>query len=156
MAVSNMPPFQGKDCRLESFCVCCLEPITIVSNTFEVQRVSSPDVRLHISTSPWDWVNVDMERMCDSMNFVLGPDHAERYERMTATRGILATLDQGAEFSRSVGEVRMRLPLAGRRDGSRRGHRAVPPLRRRRRPWGREQALRNRSASGDQGAECVR
>jgi hypothetical protein len=107
MAVSNMPPFQGKDCRLESYCVCCLEPITIVSNTFQVQSSSSPDIRLHISTSPWDWVNVDMERMCDSMNFVLGPDHAERYERMTATRGILATLDQGAQFSRSVGEVRM-------------------------------------------------
>jgi len=28
-----------------------------------------------------------MERMCDSMNFVIDADHADRYERMTATRG---------------------------------------------------------------------
>src|SRR6266480_7929254 len=38
MAVSNMPPFQGKECRLESYCACCLQPITIISNTFEVRH----------------------------------------------------------------------------------------------------------------------
>lgn len=107
MAVSNMPPFQGKDCRLEAFCACCLEPITIVSNTMHITRVSSPDVRVHINTSPWDWINVDMERMCDSMNFVLDDEHADRYERQTATRGIRCTLAQATEFSRSVGTARM-------------------------------------------------
>jgi hypothetical protein len=107
MAVSNMPPFQGKDCRLESYCVCCLEPITLVSNSFQFTSRSAPDVRMHINTSPWDWVNTNMERMCDSMNFVLDPDHAERYERQTASRGVLVTLEQGVKFTKSVGDVRM-------------------------------------------------
>ena len=48
-----------------------------------------------------------MERMCDSMNFVIDADHADRYERMTATRGIRATLDQAREFVRGTAQQRM-------------------------------------------------
>jgi hypothetical protein len=107
MAVSNMPPFQGKDCRLESFCPCCLQPITIISNTFEVRRVEPAGVLWHVTTSPWDWNNTDMERMCDSMNFVIDEDHATRYEHMTATRGIRATLEQAKEFVRGTAQQRM-------------------------------------------------
>ena len=48
-----------------------------------------------------------MERMCDSMNFVIDADHADRYERVTATRGIRATLDQAREFVRGTAQQRM-------------------------------------------------
>jgi hypothetical protein len=48
-----------------------------------------------------------MERMCDSMNFVIDADHAARYEHMTATRGIKATLTQAKEFVRGTAEQRM-------------------------------------------------
>jgi hypothetical protein len=107
IAVSNMPPFQGKDCRLESYCACCFAPITLHSTSFQLTSVQPEGILLHVSSSPWDWINQNMERMCDSMNFVLDADHAERYERMTATRGIRATLDQARVFVGSVGNVRM-------------------------------------------------
>jgi hypothetical protein len=107
IAFSHMPPFEGKDVRIESFCACCLEPVTLVSKSFELQSVEPEGVMLHISTSPFDWNNLDMRRMCDSMNFVHGPDHAQRYERQTATRGVLMTLDQAKLFVSNVANERM-------------------------------------------------
>jgi hypothetical protein len=53
---------------------------------------------MHISASPHDWNNVSMVTMCDAMNFVLGPDHAERYERQISRRGVLLDLDQVKKF----------------------------------------------------------
>lgn len=29
-AISRMPPFEDKELRLESYCACCLEPLTVV------------------------------------------------------------------------------------------------------------------------------
>jgi alkylmercury lyase-like protein len=107
MAVSNMPPFKDKTLRLESYCVCCLAPITIESRNFELLSVEPAGVLEHINVSPWDWINVNMERMCDAMNFVLDAEHAARYERQTASRGILVPLPTAKEFVRSVAEVRM-------------------------------------------------
>ena len=98
IAMSHMPGFEDKLLRLESWCACCMEPITITSKNFEVQSTSHDGIHMHISMSPHDWNAVDMVKMCDSMNFVLGPDHAERYERQVCRRGVLVDLDQVKKF----------------------------------------------------------
>ena len=106
VAFSNMPPFAGRTVRLESYCMCCLAPIGFTAVDGEVvERPAS--ILVHVSTSPVDWFNHDLMIQCDSMNFVIDADHAERYERMTATRGIRADLDQARAFVGSVGNVRM-------------------------------------------------
>jgi hypothetical protein len=107
VAFSHMPPFKDKTIRLESHCACCFTPITLISKNFEMQSVTPPGIFLHISLSPYDWNNVDMGRMCDSMNYVLDADHAERYERQTATRGILVSLEQAKMFVQNVANERM-------------------------------------------------
>lgn len=107
VAFSHMPPFRDKTIRLESHCACCFTPITLISKNFEMQSVTPPGIYLHISLSPYDWNNVDMTRMCDSMNYVLDADHAARYERQTATRGVLVNLDQAKMFVQNVANERM-------------------------------------------------
>lgn len=107
MAVSNMPPFQGKECRLESFCACCLEPITIVDRSFEMLSCDPGGVLWHVSKNPWDWGNVDMGSMCDSMNFVLNEEHAERYERQIGARGVFCSIAAGKEFVSYTAKTRM-------------------------------------------------
>lgn len=97
-AMSNMPAFAGQELRLEGWCACCMEPITIRSKDFEITSTSHDGILMHISASPHDWNNVSMVTMCDAMNFVLGPDHAERYERQISRRGVLLDLDQVKKF----------------------------------------------------------
>lgn len=107
IAFSHMPPFKDKEVRLEGFCACCLEPITMVSKNFELQSVSPEGIFLHISSSPYDWNNFTMELMCDSMNFVIDAEHADRYERQVARRGVLVNLDQAKQFVKFVADQRM-------------------------------------------------
>ena len=108
VAMSKMPPFEDKDVRLEGHCACCLEPITIVSRNMEVQSADPESVLMHISTSPHDWNSITMEKMCDSMNFVMDADHAERYERQVCRRGVLLDLDQTTQFVSYTAGQRMR------------------------------------------------
>jgi hypothetical protein len=107
VAFSHMPPFRDKTVRLESHCACCLAPVTLISKNFELQSVTPPGVMLHISLSPYEWNNVDMRRMCDSMNYVIDDEHADRYERQTSTRGIRVNLDQAKMFVQGVANERM-------------------------------------------------
>jgi hypothetical protein len=107
VAFSHMPPFKDKEVRLESHCACCMQPITLVSKNFELQSVGPPGVFLHISLSPYDWNNVGMIRMCDSMNYVIDAEHAERYERQISGRGVLVNLDQAKMFVQNVANERM-------------------------------------------------
>lgn len=105
VAISKMPPFQGKELTLRSYCACCL---TAIDLTAIDGRVTAPDgVLVHISTTPWDWNNDDIVHQCDSMNFVLDDAHAERYERTTSRRGALLTIDQTAAFVKATGDARM-------------------------------------------------
>jgi hypothetical protein len=83
-----------------------LTPITLVSKNFELQSVT-PAAYLHISLSPYDWNNVSMVRMCDSMNYVIDAEHAERYERQISARGVLVNLDQAKMFVSGVANERM-------------------------------------------------
>jgi hypothetical protein len=107
IAISHMPPFEDRDVRLESYCICCLEPITITSKSFEVQSANPESVLMHVSTSPYDWNNVDMVTMCDSMNFVIDAEHADRFERQSSRRGVLCDLDQTKKFVTYTANQRM-------------------------------------------------
>ncbi len=107
IAFSHMPPFKDKEVRLEGFCACCLEPITMVSKNFELQSCSPEGIFLHISSSPHDWNNYTMELMCDSMNFVIDAEHADRYERQVCRRGVLVNLTQAKQFVKYVADQRM-------------------------------------------------
>lgn len=110
VAVSQMPPFEGRDLRLESYCSCCLQAITIVARDGEWTSVTPAGALLHISLSPWDWGNVDIQAQCDAMNFVLDAAHAERYERTVSRRGALLTFEQARVLTDSTAQQRMRDP----------------------------------------------
>jgi hypothetical protein len=108
VAISKMPPFAGKELTLRSYCACCLGAIEL---TAVDGVVTAPEgVLVHVSTSPWDWNNDDIVHQCDSMNYVLGPEHAERYERIVSRRGVLLTIDQTAMFVKATGDSRMHDP----------------------------------------------
>lgn len=105
VAISKMPPFAGKDLTLRSYCACCLQGIDL---TAKDGVVTAPEgVLVHISTSPWDWNNDDIVHQCDSMNYVLGPEHAERFERIVSRRGVLLTIEQTTAFVKATGDARM-------------------------------------------------
>jgi len=105
VAISKMPPFQGRELALRSYCACCLEPIDLTARD---GVVGAPDgVLVHISTTPWDWNNDDIVHQCDSMNYVLDGAHADRFERTTSRRGVLLTIEQTAQFVKATGDARM-------------------------------------------------
>jgi hypothetical protein len=105
VAISKMPPFAGKELTLKSYCACCLAPIDLTATD---GVVTAPEgVAVHVSTSPWDWNNDDIIHQCDSMNYVLDPAHADRYERIVSRRGVLLTIEQTAMFVKATGDARM-------------------------------------------------
>jgi hypothetical protein len=104
VAFSNMPPFKGRHVRFETYCMCCLAPLSFSAVDGDIVE-ASPSLQIHVSTSPYDWFNDDLMIQCDSMNFVLDADHAERFEREVCRRGVLFTLEQAKTFvSAAVGE----------------------------------------------------
>ena len=107
IALSRMPPFAGKEIRLESYCACCLMPVTIVVKDGEVLSKRPDGVCVHISTSPRDWNKDNIVSMCDSMNYVHDAAHAEAYEKQVARRGVLVTLDQARRFVADTAANRM-------------------------------------------------
>ncbi len=107
MAISRMPPFAGRELRLESYCACCLAPVSLVARDGTVQAASSTAPLIHVSTTPRDWNAVNIVCMCDSMNFVLDASHAEAYERQISRRGVLFTLEQAKRFVTGTGDARM-------------------------------------------------
>lgn len=107
IALSRMPPFAGKEIRLESYCACCLAPVTIVVRDGAVLSKQPETVCIHISTSPRDWNKTNIVSMCDSMNYVLEPSHAVTYEKLVARRGVLVTLEQARRFVADTAANRM-------------------------------------------------
>ena len=107
IALSRMPPFAGKEIRLESYCACCLQPVTIVVKDGEVLSKQPDSVCVHISTSPRDWNKDNIVSMCDSMNYVHDAAHAEAYEKQIARRGVLVTLEQARRFVADTAANRM-------------------------------------------------
>ena len=94
VAVSNMPHFHDQEVRLESYCACCLEPITFWSKNFEIQRYEPFEPIVHVAMPVWDWVHNDMKAMCDNTNLVFDREHAARYEEQIGRRGVVFTMDQ--------------------------------------------------------------
>lgn len=107
IALSRMPPFAGTEIRLESYCSCCLAPITIVVKDGEVLSKKPDGVCIHISTSPRDWNKDNIVSMCDSMNYVYDAAHAATYEKQVARRGVLVTLEQARKFVADTAANRM-------------------------------------------------
>ncbi len=107
MAISKMPPFAGKEIRLESYCACCLAPVTIATRDGEILSCSPESVLIHVSASPWDWNKTNIVSMCDSMNFVADTDHAIAYEKKISRRGVLFRLDQAQRFVADTAKNRM-------------------------------------------------
>jgi len=107
VAYPKMPPFSGKEVRFESFCACCLAPVTTVAKDLDLVSADPHPPLIHVSLSPFEWNNVDITRMCDSMNFVLDADHAERFEAQVGRRGVLFTLDQARGLVRGTADSRM-------------------------------------------------
>jgi hypothetical protein len=107
MAISKMPPFAGQEIRLESYCACCLAPVTIVTRDGEILSCSPESVLIHVSASPSDWNKTNIVSMCDSMNFVADADHATAYEKKICRRGVVFRLDQAQRFVADTAKNRM-------------------------------------------------
>ena len=107
VALSKMPPFAGKEVRLESFCACCLAPVTIVTRDGDLLSQAPATVLIHVSSSPRDWNTTNIICMCDTMNYVQDAEHALAYERHICRRGVLFTLEQARRFVASTATSRM-------------------------------------------------
>ena len=107
VALSRMPPFAGKEIRLESYCACCLAPVTLVTRDGEILSRTPASVLIHVSSSPRDWNRTNIVCMCDSMNYVHDADHALVHERNHSRRGVLFTLEQAQRFVADTGKNRM-------------------------------------------------
>ena len=107
IALSRMPPFAGREIRLESYCACCLAPVTIVARDGELLSRTPTSVLIHVSTSPREWNTTNIVCMCDSMNFVVDGEHALVYERVICRRGVLFTPEQAQRFVADTGKNRM-------------------------------------------------
>jgi hypothetical protein len=105
IAISRMPPFRGAQLQLRSYCSCCLAPVEL--DALDGSVTPRDGALIHVSRSPWDWNNDDIVSMCDAMNFVVDPDHAERYERIVGRRGVLFTIEQAAWFVKATADARM-------------------------------------------------
>ena len=107
LAMCMMPPFAGKELRIEGYCACCLAPITVLTKDGETVSYTPHAVLIHVSLSPRDWNKTNIVSMCDSMNFVLDPGHAATYERTICRRGVLFTIEQARRFVSGTGTARM-------------------------------------------------
>jgi hypothetical protein len=107
LAICMMPPFAGRELRIESYCACCLAPVTVLTKDGETLSYGPDSLRVHVSLSPRDWNKSNIVAMCDAMNFVLSPEHAERYEQRIVRRGVLFDMVQARRFITGTGKARM-------------------------------------------------
>ena len=107
IALSRMPPFAGKEIRLESYCACCLAPVSLVTRDGELLCRKPASLLIHVSSTPREWNTVNIVCMCDSMNWVLDAEHALAYERAISRRGVVFTPEQAQRFVADTGKNRM-------------------------------------------------
>jgi hypothetical protein len=107
LAISMMPPFAGKLVTIESYCACCLNPVTVRTQDDRTLAYTPDTLLIHVSLSPRDWNKTNIIAMCDGMNYVLDREHAERYERKIGRRGVVFTMDQARKFITGTGKARM-------------------------------------------------
>lgn len=105
IAFSKMPAYSGEEVRLESYCSCCLTPLTVKSKNGEATEW--PDgLLVHVGLTPLEWNRLNHNPMCDTMNFVLNEGHADKYERMTSRRGVVFNRDQAHGLVKGVADSR--------------------------------------------------
>ena len=107
LAMCMMPPFAGKELRIEGYCACCLAAIRLLTKDGETLSHTPHGIMIHVSLSPRQWNNMNIVSMCDSMNFVLDAEHAAIYEHKIGRRGVLFTMDQARKFITGTGKSRM-------------------------------------------------
>jgi len=107
LAACMMPPFAGREVRIESYCACCLDPARVITKDGETLAHTPESLLVHVSTSPREWNLTDIIAMCDSMNFVLDEAHAVRYEASIGRRGVRFTMEQARRFVTPTGKARM-------------------------------------------------
>src|SRR5690606_34874672 len=107
VAFSRTPNMNNRDVTIESYCACCLAPVSLTWNNGELLRSTPSEPPLiHVSKHPNDWAIPSVWTMCDSMNFVLDEEHARRYEAQQSRRGVLFTLEQAKPFVAVAGDHR--------------------------------------------------
>ena len=107
LAACMMPPFAGREVRIESYCACCLDPARVITKDGETLAHTPESLLVHVSTSPREWNLTDIIAMCDSMNFVLDEAHAARYDAALGRRGVRFTMEQARRFVTPTGKARM-------------------------------------------------
>ncbi|MEE9286109.1 MAG: organomercurial lyase [Dehalococcoidia bacterium] len=107
VAFSKMPPYAGKEVRIESYCPCCLTPVTVTSKDGKMRAWEPESLLIHVGLTPWEWNKLDHNPMCDSMNYVLNADHAGQYEQMVSRRGVAFTMKQAEGLVKGVADNRM-------------------------------------------------
>ena len=107
LAMCMMPPFAGKELRIESYCACCLAPVSVLTKDGATLSYTPDSVMVHVSLSPRDWNKTNIVSMCDSMNYVLDATHAQTYEAKIGRRGVVFTMDQARKFITGTGKARM-------------------------------------------------
>ena len=107
MPFSKLPPLADKSVRFESYCSCCLAPVGFTAKNGVFTDIQPASLLIHVSSSPFDWQLIDTMYQCDSMNFVIDPDHAVRYEHEIGRLGVLFNLEQAMGFAGGSGDRRM-------------------------------------------------
>lgn len=107
LAASKLPPLAANNVQLESYCPCCMKPISVPVRNGVVLEASPASALVHISSSPWDWDVTDFLQQCDSMTYAIDADHADRYEHQISRRGVLLTLEQACHMIADIGSKRM-------------------------------------------------
>jgi len=107
LAISRMPPFAGKELRIEGYCACCLAPVTVRTQDDRTLGYAPDGLLIHVSLSPRDWNKTNIVSMCDAMNYVHDREHAARYERKIGRRGVVFTMEQARKFITGTATARM-------------------------------------------------
>lgn len=107
LAISMMPPFAGKELRIESYCACCLAPVRVTTKDDATLAHEPGSLLIHVSASPRDWNKTNIVAMCDAMNYVADREHAARHERQVGRRGVVFTMEQARRFITGTGKARM-------------------------------------------------
>jgi hypothetical protein len=99
VGISRTPNMNDREITIESYCACCLQPVTLTWQNGELlSSIPSDPPLVHVSKHPNDWAIPSVWTMCDSMNFVVDAEHAKRYEAKQSRTGVLFTLEQAKSF----------------------------------------------------------
>src|SRR5439155_26687854 len=55
LAACMMPPFAGREVRIESYCACCPAPVSVTTRDGETLAHMPGSLLVHVSTSPREW-----------------------------------------------------------------------------------------------------